>query len=78
MNSTQSPNYANEVKQLPRIFYNRANTRASAQYKSVFPVFSFGECAKQEVRSMLAERDDRRSSKQRYRNVERAPYAVVS
>lgn len=30
----------------------------SMRYKSVFPVFSFDECAKREVRSTLAERDD--------------------
>jgi len=41
MNSTQSPNYANEIKQLPRIriFYNRANTQARDinQYFRCFP-----------------------------------------
>lgn len=74
MNSTQSPNYAHEAKQLPRVFYNQANTHA--RYKSVFPVFFFGE--KREVRSMLAERDDRHLSKQKYKYVERAHYAVAS
>jgi len=71
VNSTQSPNYANEVKQLPRIriFYNQANNMRYNRYFRCFPSAN----ARNE-KCLLKETIDVQVN----RNVERAHYAVIS